>query len=236
MPAPPPAGPPLSLEKPLPLPEATPPATPYEPPLATELSCSATLEGAPVQAVCTVCNGRFSRDDMVRFGTSWVCAVCKPGYVQRLETGTPHPGLMRYAGFWIRFGAKLIDGLVLGVISGVISTVLSPLTMGAVTKDSPDTALFMAVAALQFILQIAVAVGYSSYFLGKHRATPGKMACGLVVVSPDGATLSYGRGAGRYFGELLSSFTLGIGYLMVAFDEERRALHDRVCNTRVIYR
>jgi len=54
------------------------------------------------------------------------------------------------------------------------------------------------------------------------------------VVRSDGSALSTGRIIGRYFSEMLSSMILCIGYLMVAFDEERRGLHDRICDTRVI--
>jgi uncharacterized RDD family membrane protein YckC len=39
---------------------------------------------------------------------------------------------------------------------------------------------------------------------------------------------------GRHFAEMLSGILLGIGYLMIAFDDEKRALHDRICDTRVI--
>jgi uncharacterized RDD family membrane protein YckC len=43
-----------------------------------------------------------------------------------------------------------------------------------------------------------------------------------------------GRAFGRYFGKLLSAIILGIGYIMAAFDSEKRALHDMICDTRVI--
>jgi uncharacterized RDD family membrane protein YckC len=46
--------------------------------------------------------------------------------------------------------------------------------------------------------------------------------------------VSYGRAFGRYFGTWLSGLTLGIGYIMAAFDDQKRSLHDRVCDTRVI--
>jgi hypothetical protein len=39
---------------------------------------------------------------------------------------------------------------------------------------------------------------------------------------------------GRYFAKMLSSLTLLIGYIIAAFDEEKRSLHDRICNTRVV--
>ena len=46
--------------------------------------------------------------------------------------------------------------------------------------------------------------------------------------------LYYARALGRYFAKILSAAICGIGYIMAAFDEEKRALHDRICNTRVI--
>jgi uncharacterized RDD family membrane protein YckC len=60
------------------------------------------------------------------------------------------------------------------------------------------------------------------------------MALGLKLVRSDGERLSAGRIIGRYFSEWLSAIILCIGYIMVAFDEEKQALHDRICDTRVI--
>jgi uncharacterized RDD family membrane protein YckC len=60
------------------------------------------------------------------------------------------------------------------------------------------------------------------------------MALKVHVVTADGGRVSYARALGRYFAKLLSAFTLLIGYIIAAFDPERRALHDRICNTRVV--
>jgi len=150
-----------------------------------------------------------------------------------LAQGKPSPGELRYAGFGIRFGAKFLDGLILGFASFAVSAIFGMMVQ-SMAKSSPKQAL--AASAFSFILQIALAVCYSGYFLSKHGATPGKMACGLKVVTPSGNEVTFLRGVGRYFGELLSSVTMCIGYLMVLFDAEKRALHDRVCNTRVVYR
>ena len=60
------------------------------------------------------------------------------------------------------------------------------------------------------------------------------MACGLKVIRPDGEEITYGRACGRFFADILSYVILFIGYIMVAFDEEKRALHDRICDTRVV--
>jgi uncharacterized RDD family membrane protein YckC len=88
--------------------------------------------------------------------------------------------------------------------------------------------------SLSMIMSIIVPALYSMWFLGRFEATPGKMALGLKVVRADGSRITYWRGLGRHFAEMLSSFTLLIGYLIAAWDAERRTLHDHVCDTRVV--
>jgi uncharacterized RDD family membrane protein YckC len=56
------------------------------------------------------------------------------------------------------------------------------------------------------------------------------------VVRSDGESLGWGISVGRYFMYLVSSIILSIGCIMAGFDNEKRALHDRVCDTRVIYK
>jgi uncharacterized RDD family membrane protein YckC len=84
------------------------------------------------------------------------------------------------------------------------------------------------------LMNIVVPAIYATFFLGRYGATLGKMACGLKVVRPDGDPIGYPRALGRYFAEILSGMILGIGYLMAAFDSEKRSLHDRICSTRVV--
>ena len=92
---------------------------------------------------------------------------------------------------------------------------------------------------LQLVFQLVFLVaniGYQIFFLGKYGATLGKMACGLRVVTADGGKISYGRATGRAFAEMLSGIICYIGYIMIAFDDQKRGLHDHICNTRVIYK
>ena len=60
------------------------------------------------------------------------------------------------------------------------------------------------------------------------------MALGLRIVRADGSSLTYGRATGRFFADYLSNLILFIGYIMAAFDDEKRTLHDRICDTRVV--
>jgi uncharacterized RDD family membrane protein YckC len=169
---------------------------------------------------------------MVRFGDKLVCASCKPTYVQMLAMGMGSTGDLRYAGFWIRFGAKFIDGIILWGVSFAFSM---GTTLLIAANKSPQVAI--AVGILNIITQIAIGIAFTVYFLsGKYQATPGKMACGLKVVTAEGDKITAGRAVGRYFSEMLSGMIMMIGYIMAGFDDEKRALHDRICNTRVVFK
>jgi uncharacterized RDD family membrane protein YckC len=173
----------------------------------------------------------FREDELIRFGDALVCGRCKPLFVQRLREGVAPAGELVYAGFWIRFGAKFIDGIVLSVATLIIQFVVGMFTG---FQEHPSRTHSLIGGILPNILSFALNVAYVTYFLGKFGATPGKMALGLKVLRADGETITYARASGRFFAELLSSAILAIGYIMAAFDEEKRALHDRVCDTRVV--
>ena len=179
--------------------------------------------------VCTSCGRMFGRDEVIQYGDAWVCAACKPAFVQRLKEGVSVPGVLDYATFWTRLGAKVLDLIILWVINALFGFIVGFATAGAVR--SADR------LALQFFLMfmsIAVNLGYGVFFLGKFGATPGKMACKIKVVTPESERISYGRACGRCLAELLSGMICYIGYIMAGFDAEKRTLHDRICNTRVI--
>jgi uncharacterized RDD family membrane protein YckC len=57
----------------------------------------------------------------------------------------------------------------------------------------------------------------------------------LKIVRPDGERITYARAFGRYFAERLSILIVWVGYMMAGWDEEKRALHDRIADTRVIH-
>jgi len=192
---------------------------------------SLVLEAPPApQVVCSNCFRQFPESEVIRYQDSWVCASCKPLFFQRLKEGGVVPGILDYAPFWPRFGAKLIDSIITNVASGIIQFgAIIPIGM-----FSKNDALIGIVYLVSSLLAMAISITYYVYFLVKHSATPGKMALGLKVVTPEGGPITAGTATGRFFAEILSAMICGIGYIMVAFDEEKRALHDRLCNTRVV--
>ena len=67
-----------------------------------------------------------------------------------------------------------------------------------------------------------------------QQATLGKMAIGIKVVRSNGEKITFLRGFGRYFALILNGFTIFIGFVMAAFTDRKRALHDMVCDTLVV--
>jgi uncharacterized RDD family membrane protein YckC len=86
------------------------------------------------------------------------------------------------------------------------------------------------------LLNFAIRLGYNTFFIGKYAATPGKMAVGLKTIMADGSSVTYARALGRAAAEIINYFTCLIGYVIAGFDSEKRALHDHICATRVIYK
>ena len=119
-----------------------------------------------------------------------------------------------YAGFWIRFVAWLIDGIILIIPNIIIGLVV----------ESPASIL----------LQFAIGIVYTIGFWTAEGATPGKMAMGLRITTVEGEPVDLGKAVLRYIGYFVSGITLGIGYLMIAFTREKRGLHDLIAGTVVI--
>ena len=183
---------------------------------------------------CSECGNVFPADELVQIGSGSVCAACKPIAVQKLKEGVIMPKGFRYAGFWIRFAAWFVDFIILWVFQVVFSLISAIFIHTPPAGEKPNP--FSAVSVVLMIISFGVQAGYYIWFVGKYGGTPGKMACGLRIVRADGEPVSFGRATGRYFSQMLSGMILVIGYIMAAFDDQKRALHDRICDTRVIYK
>src|SRR5579883_2555215 len=124
------------------------------------------------------------------------------------------------AGFWLRGGALVIDNLILSVVT---------LTLAGIFR------LVGLPGLLAAILNVAIPASYFTWMpAAKDGQTLGKRFAGLSIVTKDGGPVTYAQGFRRWLGYMLSAFTLGIGYFIALFTENKRALQDMVAGTRVV--
>jgi uncharacterized RDD family membrane protein YckC len=128
---------------------------------------------------------------------------------------------VKYAGFWIRFAALLLDIIVLTAISLILRVAIG------VDLVNPPAGVAL--------LETGISIAYYVVLTVMLGQTLGKMALGIEVVRQDGKPISWGWILLREtIGKLVSMFILFIGFIMAAFDSKKRALHDRMSNTYVI--
>jgi len=132
-----------------------------------------------------------------------------------------------YGGFWIRLVAYIIDAILISLVFGVVTAIFGVryMDMDDMSQIDPTVNLLsLAVAWLYFALMES----------SERGATVGKMAMGLRVVTDDGRRLSFMNATGRYFAKILSALIFCIGFIMIAFTERKRGLHDMIASTLVI--
>ena len=152
-----------------------------------------------------------------------------------------------YAGFWLRFVAVLIDGLLIGVVQFVaIMPLLAIFGIGVASNienmESMDEAQAVSMVGSMMAMGLAAQVVFfviqTLYFSlmesSSKQATIGKMVLGLKVTDVNGAKLDFVKALIRNLCKIISSFILCIGYIMAGFTEKKQALHDMIASTLVV--
>lgn len=133
-----------------------------------------------------------------------------------------------YAGFWLRFVAAIIDGIVLTII-GAASGCLIGAALGGAGVD-PES-----IGAISNVLGIIINLAYFSLMeSGSNQATLGKKAMGLRVTDINGDPVSLPRALGRNAAKYISALILMIGFIMAAFTPKKQALHDMIAGCLVV--
>jgi uncharacterized RDD family membrane protein YckC len=197
--------------------------------------------GAQVLVTCVVCGAAFPPKETIRYQGEYVCGGCKGAYFERVHAEQPSPEkpvtAPKFATFGTRVAAKLVDTVIMTVAQlplALVAALAAPRDQVIVPGKFP-AAWSPSIAAF-YLASFVLGAAYQIYFVGRHGATPGKMALQIHVVTADGRPLTYGRATARYFAELVSSLTCWSGYVMAAFDKETRALHDHIASTRVVHK
>ena len=145
----------------------------------------------------------------------------------------------KYAGFWIRFVAVVIDGFALSVILGPLFFMFFWPAAGFASMGEDPAAMiafYSGLGGFYFLELIVYLFYYAGMESSKYQATLGKMAVGVLVTDENGNRISFGRAAGRLFSKILSALILYIGFIMAGFDSRKQALHDKIASTLVVYK
>lgn len=145
---------------------------------------------------------------------------------------------MTYAGFWKRFAAVLIDGVILTIVNlFLLIPFLGMLGLGfldaAVNEGEPSEGLIVAIIGAYFgSLFLIFLSGWLYYAL--MESSNKQATLGIIVTDMNGNRISFGRATGRYFGKILSGLILYIGYMMAGWTEKKQALHDILAGCLVV--
>lgn len=161
-------------------------------------------------------------------------------------------GGVKYAGFWLRLVAYLIDGAIMTVaFIAVVGITVAVVGIGffrslaAGINANPPAAgapfpVFPAVLVGLILLVVAVFIVLSWLYYAwmessEHQGTLGKMALGLTVTDMQARPVSFARASGRFFSKFITQMIpLAIGYILAGFTEKKQALHDIIAGCLVL--
>jgi uncharacterized RDD family membrane protein YckC len=157
----------------------------------------------------------------LKFREAEICPNCG---VRIKEPSKPEEE--KYAGFWIRFVAYIIDTIIIAVVCFIV-LLFSFVLMGS------DAWMI----ALAYVFCICFSwLYFACQESSPKQATIGKQALGLVVTDPEYQRISFGRATGRWIAKIISALILYIGFIMIGFTERKQGLHDMIVSTYVCYK
>jgi len=135
------------------------------------------------------------------------------------------PPTVRYAGFWRRFAAWVIDAALVWAAAVAVVVVFSPWGEPWRDIDGLPAVLFWIVGPWLY---------WALMESSPTQATLGKMTLGIIVTDTEGKRVSFGRATGRHWAKIISGLILFIGYFMAAFTSRKQALHDIIADCLVV--
>jgi len=142
--------------------------------------------------------------------------------------------VVEYAGFWRRLGAFVIDALIVCLMNWVLTvpwrwifSVFRPWHSGSWVETFFYHNPFVGITVL-------IAAVYCVVFWLWRGQTPGKIAMNIKVLKEDGTHLTLSGAIVRFLGYFVCVLTAGIGFIILAFDERRQGLHDKIALTVVV--
>ena len=144
------------------------------------------MADAEALARCGVCGAMVASNLVVQLGGKSVCMTCKSGYAREMAGARP-VGTFRFAGFWIRFLGVFLDGLILFIPMMAVFFAMGAFNMEEMQRGESSR------NPLPNVVLGGIYMIYTTFFIGKFGATPGKMAVKIKVVRPDGSWSQFTR-------------------------------------------
>ena len=142
-----------------------------------------------------------------------------------------------YAGFWTRFAAMTIDGVIIIFFTTFLRWLIQDSLNLHPYEYSYDDELNLRIISYA-LWSLNLIIIQWCYFAGMEssplQATIGKLATGIYVTNLKGERISFAQASGRHFGKIISGIILNIGYILAAFTEKKQALHDMMSNSLVL--
>jgi uncharacterized RDD family membrane protein YckC len=148
-----------------------------------------------------------------------------------------HTNKGHIAGFWIRYLAALIDGVVLAAMWGVLWSIFGLAFVVLVVRFG----MYGMLPILLIVTSLVSWWGHYRYYvrseLGNSQGTFGKSSLGLIVTDMEGNKITVKTARSRYFTRtfVTQAIPFYLGYLMVAFTPKKQALHDALTKTIVVW-
>jgi uncharacterized RDD family membrane protein YckC len=182
-----------------------------------EILCSSCRAPTPSTAeVCLACGHSLRRHEvslpverLAAPAESPAPGVPAPVFIPALRAD----GSRRYGGFWVRLAALLVDGIVL---------------------DVPLLWLLRSFGSWALLGLIPAALYFPLMESSSAQATLGKIVFGLKVTDTGYRRISFRRALARHLAHIVSGLILYLGYVMVVFTPQKRALHDYIAGTVVL--
>jgi eukaryotic-like serine/threonine-protein kinase len=142
---------------------------------------------------------------------------------------------VEYAGFWLRWIASWIDGLIL-CVPWLITVYYFIRLFYDPSRDEETSIVVNWIAFLiaNLVFTLPSWLYYAIMESSPTRATVGKMVLGIVVTNLEGNKISFAQATGRHFAKIISAMILYRGYFMAGFTEKKQALHDLMTRCLVV--
>jgi uncharacterized RDD family membrane protein YckC len=118
---------------------------------------------------------------------------------------------LQRVGFWHRLAASVIDGILIGMMCGFLSN------------------MWHGFEVFPFWFALYCVVMWAT-----KGTTIGGIICGLRLVRVDDRPIDWSVAIVRALGGFLSLFVAGLGFIWVAFDDEKQSWHDKIAGTTIV--